>query len=73
MNDDDPRCEPRDEWNLPDDESQHVAGLVIHEAQIFPLVRCLAHGFRFEVLAKMKTHFRIEKSRRLSRWQSCQS
>lgn len=42
------------EWNLPDDEANTVAGLVIHEAQMIPFVGQVFsfHGFRFEVLAK---------------------
>ena len=42
------------DWNLPDDEANTVAGLVIHEAQMIPTVGQVFsfHGFRFEVLAK---------------------
>jgi Mg2+/Co2+ transporter CorB len=42
------------DWNLPDDEANTVAGLVIHEAQLIPVVGQVFsfHGFRFEVLAK---------------------
>ncbi|MEQ8895539.1 MAG: HlyC/CorC family transporter [Roseovarius sp.] len=42
------------DWNLPDDEANTVAGLVIHEAQIIPEVHQVfnLHGFRFEVTAK---------------------
>jgi Mg2+/Co2+ transporter CorB len=42
------------DWNLPDDEANTVAGLVIHEAQMIPVVGQVFsfHGFRFEVLAK---------------------
>ncbi|KZY32774.1 hypothetical protein A3731_21665 [Roseovarius sp. HI0049] len=42
------------DWNLPDDEANTVAGLVIHEAQIIPEVHQVfnLHGFRFEVMAK---------------------
>ncbi|MDG1352388.1 MAG: HlyC/CorC family transporter [Sulfitobacter sp.] len=42
------------EWNLPDDEANTVAGLVIHEAQMIPTRGqvFLFHGFRFEVLAR---------------------
>jgi Mg2+/Co2+ transporter CorB len=40
------------DWNLPDDEANTVAGLVIHEAQMIPTVGQVFsfHGFRFEVL-----------------------
>ncbi len=42
------------DWNLPDDEANTVAGLVIHEAQMIPVVGQVFsfHGFRFEVLTK---------------------
>ncbi|MGR3436421.1 MAG: HlyC/CorC family transporter [Shimia sp.] len=39
------------DWNLPDDEANTVAGLVIHEAQAIPTTGQVFsfHGFRFEV------------------------
>jgi len=39
------------DWNLPDDEANTVAGLVIHEAQMIPTVGQVFsfHNFRFEV------------------------
>jgi Mg2+/Co2+ transporter CorB len=42
------------DWNLPDEEANTIAGLVIHEAQMIPMVGQVFsfHGFRFEVLAK---------------------
>ncbi|MBU2993193.1 HlyC/CorC family transporter [Octadecabacter sp. 1_MG-2023] len=42
------------DWNLPDDEANTVAGLVIHEAQMIPMAGQVFsfHGFRFEVIAK---------------------
>jgi Mg2+/Co2+ transporter CorB len=42
------------DWNLPDDEANTIAGLVIHEAQVIPEVGAAfeAHGCRFEVLGK---------------------
>ncbi len=42
------------DWNLPDDEANTVAGLVIHEAQLIPTVGQVFnfHGFRFQVLAR---------------------
>jgi Mg2+/Co2+ transporter CorB len=42
------------EWNLPDDEANTVAGLVIYEAQMIPAVGQVFsfHGFRFEVTAR---------------------
>ena len=42
------------DWNLPDDEANTIAGLVIHEAQMIPaqgqVFSC--HGFRFEVAGR---------------------
>ena len=42
------------DWNLPDDEANTVAGLVIHEAQMIPTTGQVFnfHGFRFEVRAR---------------------
>ncbi len=42
------------DWSLPDEEANTVAGLVIHEAQMIPIVGQVFsfHGFRFEVTAK---------------------
>ncbi len=42
------------DWNLPDDEANTIAGLVIHEAQMIPSQGQVFsfHGFRFEVLAR---------------------
>jgi Mg2+/Co2+ transporter CorB len=42
------------DWNLPDEEANTVAGLVIHEAQMIPTVGQVFsfHGFRFEVSAR---------------------
>ncbi|WP_371168719.1 HlyC/CorC family transporter [Aliiroseovarius sp. 2305UL8-7] len=42
------------DWNLPDDEANTVAGLVIHEAQMIPSEGQVFsfHGFRFEVLRR---------------------
>ncbi len=41
------------DWNLPDDEANTVAGVVIHEAQMIPTEGQVFsfHGFRFEVTA----------------------
>ena len=43
-------------WNLPDDEANTIAGLVIHEAQRIPEVgqTFVLKGFRFEVLARQR-------------------
>ena len=42
------------DWNLPDEEANTVAGLVIHEAQTIPTGGQVFsfHGFRFEVAAR---------------------
>lgn len=55
------------EWNLPDDEANTVAGLVIHEAQMIPVVGQVFsfHGFRFEVLAKEENRIATLKIRQL--------
>ncbi|MDA8713130.1 HlyC/CorC family transporter [Planktomarina temperata] len=42
------------DWSLPDDEANTLAGLVIHEAQMIPAEGqvFVFHGFRFEVAAR---------------------
>ena len=42
------------EWNLPDDEANTIAGLVIHEAQMIPKIGQVFsfHGFRFEIACR---------------------
>ncbi len=42
------------DWNLPDEEANTIAGLVIHEAQTIPSQGQVFnfHGFRFEVVAR---------------------
>ena len=52
------------DWQLPDDEANTVAGLVIHEAQLIPTVGQVFsfHGFRFQVLEREGnriTHLKI--------------
>ncbi len=44
------------DWSLPDNEANTIAGLVIHEAQLIPLVGQVFnfYGFRFEILEKEK-------------------
>ncbi|MDG2474087.1 MAG: HlyC/CorC family transporter [Paracoccaceae bacterium] len=54
------------DWQLPDDEANTVAGLVIHEAQTIPTEGQVFsfNGFRYEVLAKEKnrlTQIKIKK------------
>ncbi|MBT4895034.1 MAG: hypothetical protein HON63_00065, partial [Rhodobacteraceae bacterium] len=42
------------DWSLPDDEANTLAGLVIHEAQMIPAEGqvFVFHGFRFEVATR---------------------
>lgn len=51
------------DWNLPDDEANTIAGLVIHEAQMIPLEgqAFSFHGFRFKVVTRREN--RITKLR----------
>ena len=55
------------DWNLPDDEANTVAGLVIHEAQMIPVEGQVFsfHGFRFEVLGKEENRIATIKIRKL--------
>lgn len=55
------------DWNLPDDEANTIAGLVIHEAQMIPVVGQVFsfHGFRFEVISKDENRVAALKIRRL--------
>ena len=55
------------DWNLPDDEANTVAGVVIHEAQMIPLEGQVFsfHGFRFEVLSKDENRLATLKIRKL--------
>ena len=43
-------------WELPDEEANTIAGLVIHESQTIPEVGqvFIYHGFRFEILRKTR-------------------
>jgi Mg2+/Co2+ transporter CorB len=54
------------DWNLPDEEANTLAGLVIHEAQTIPVEgQCFSfHGVRFEVAERDKnrlTRLRLRK------------
>ena len=54
------------DWDLPDEEANTVAGLVIHEAQMIPSEgqTFSFHGFRFEVIAKRENRLtRLRLSR----------
>jgi Mg2+/Co2+ transporter CorB len=56
------------DWNLPDEEANTVAGLVIHEAQMIPTTGQVFsfHGFRFEVCARHGNRITELKIRPLS-------
>ncbi len=56
------------DWNLPDDEANTVAGLVIHEAQSIPEAGQVFsfHGFRFEVVERKANRITKLKIRPLS-------
>jgi Mg2+/Co2+ transporter CorB len=54
------------DWQLPDEEANTVAGLVIHESQSIPNEGQVFtfHGFRFEVLERLDnriTRLRVRK------------
>ena len=55
------------DWNLPDEEANTVAGLVIHEAQTIPTQGQVFsfHGFRFEVLSRKDNRITRLKIRHL--------
>ncbi|WP_108814160.1 HlyC/CorC family transporter [Loktanella sp. Alg231-35] len=55
------------DWNLPDEEANTVAGLVIHEAQMIPVEGQVFsfYGFRFEVLTKEENRLATLKIRKL--------
>ncbi|MCM2561106.1 HlyC/CorC family transporter [Lutimaribacter sp. EGI FJ00015] len=55
------------DWNLPDEEANTVAGLVLHEAQMIPEVGQVFsfHGFRFEVTGREGNRVTKLKIRRL--------
>lgn len=57
------------DWDLPDEEANTVAGLVIHEAQIIPTVGQVFsfHGFRFEVVARKENRITKLKIRPVAR------
>jgi magnesium and cobalt exporter, CNNM family len=55
------------DWNLPDDEANTIAGLVIHEAQTIPAVGQVFsfHDFRFEVMERKSNRITCLKIRPL--------
>ena len=55
------------DWNLPDDEANTIAGLVIHEAQTIPNRGQVFsfHGFRFEILDRKENRISALKISKL--------
>jgi Mg2+/Co2+ transporter CorB len=55
------------DWNLPDDEANTIAGMVIHEAQMIPAEGQVFsfHGFRIEVLTRKENRITRLKVRPL--------
>jgi Mg2+/Co2+ transporter CorB len=55
------------DWDLPDEEANTIAGLVIHEAQSIPVEgQCFSfHGFRFEVAGRDNNRLTKLKIRKL--------
>ena len=55
------------DWQLPDDEANTVAGLVIHEAQLIPAVGQVFsfHGCRFEVVERKENRLTMLRIRPL--------
>lgn len=55
------------DWNLPDEEANTIAGLVIHEAQMIPNQgqKFSFHGFLFEVAARERNRLTELKIRKL--------
>ncbi|WP_415182302.1 HlyC/CorC family transporter [Phaeovulum sp.] len=55
------------DWQLPDDEANTIAGLVIHEAQLIPTEGQVFsfHGFRFEVMNRKENRLTKLKIRPL--------
>ena len=55
------------DWNLPDEEANTIAGLVIHEAQMIPTMGQVFsfHGFRFEIAGRDQNRITMLKVRAL--------
>ena len=55
------------DWQLPDDEANTVAGLVIHEAQMIPTTGQVFsfHGYRFEVVERERNRLASVRIRKL--------
>ena len=53
------------DWNMPDDEANTIAGLVIHEAQMIPTMGQVFnfHGFRFEIAGREQNRITMIKVR----------
>ncbi|MCH1412207.1 MAG: HlyC/CorC family transporter [Rhodobacteraceae bacterium] len=57
------------DWNLPDEHANTLAGLVLHEAQMIPVVGQVFrfHGFRFEVAGRDANRITLVRVRHLKR------
>lgn len=55
------------DWNLPDEEANTIAGLVIHEAQMIPSEGQVFtfHGYRFEVIEKHENRIALLNIKRM--------
>ena len=55
------------DWDLPDEEANTIAGLVIHEAQTIPVEGQVFsfHGFRFEVVERQENRLTLLRLRKL--------
>ena len=57
------------DWNLPDEDANTLAGLILHEAQMIPAVGQVFwfHGFRFEVAGREANRITVVRVRPLPR------
>ena len=57
------------DWNLPDEDANTLAGLILHEAQMIPAVGQVFwfHGFRFEVAGREANRITVVRVRLLPR------
>ena len=57
------------DWNLPDEDANTLAGLVLHEAQMIPAVGQVFwfHGFRFDVAGREANRITVVRVRPLPR------
>lgn len=57
------------DWNLPDEEANTIAGLIMHEAQLIPEVgqSFKFFGFKFEILKKQRNQLLLIRVKKLKR------